>query len=450
MRVRGDRSARSRRIRPRRTTPRRLAVAGLLTLAAGTLAACGGDASAGGVPTLDFHNNNPVQGKIAQRCAEASGGRYRVNPIALPADASGQREQLLRRLAAKDPTIDIVSLDPPFMAEMANAGFLRPFTEEERREFSEGMLAGPVEQSIFDNRMFSAPFYGNTQLLWFKKSVAERAGIDPTRNEVTWDQLIDAGVQTGTTVAGQGRRNESLMVWVNALVESAGGSILDPASQTADPENVEPTIDSPAGAEAARIMSKLANSQASFPGFSTSAEEDSRSAFQQANGGFMVNWPYVWSAFDDAIEAGSLPANFKDDVGWARYPRATPDRPSAPPSGGIGLSIGAFSPDQQVAVEAVRCIRDLRGQKEYMVGAGDPGAATALYDDPDVRKQFPMADEIREGMSEAAPRPISPYYGDVTSGIQRTYHPPNAVSPEITPNRADSLLKGVLSGQQLL
>ena len=44
-----------------------------------------------------------------------------------PTTPSQQREQLVRRLAAKDSSIDLMSLDPPFVAEFANAGFLRAF-----------------------------------------------------------------------------------------------------------------------------------------------------------------------------------------------------------------------------------------------------------------------------------------------------------------------------------
>ena len=85
-----------------------------------------------------------------------------------------------------------------------------------------------------------------------------------------------------------------------------------------------------------------------------------------------------------------------------------------------------------------------------MLRAGDPGAANALYDDPEVREKFPMADAIREGLTDAAPRPITPYYGDVTSAVQRGYHPPDTLSPETTPDNTASLLKGVLTNKQLL
>jgi multiple sugar transport system substrate-binding protein len=418
-------------------------------LAAPLIAACGGGES-GGAPTLNWYINNVAQEPIAEECVKQADGRYDIKIQLLPTAASGQREQLLRRLAANDKSIDIMSVDPPFMAEFAKAGFLRAFTEEERAEFSEGVLSGPLEQAMFDDKMYSAPWYGNTQLLWYKKSVVQKTGVDPGAGPVTWQQLIDGASKAGVTVAAQGRKNESLMVWVNALVESAGGSILDPGSQDLPAEDVQPTVDSEAGRKAAQIMRDLATSRAVFPGFSTAGEEQSRAAFQEENGGYMVNWPYVWAAFDTAIADGSLPKDFKDDVGWAPYPRVDADRESAPPSGGIGLSVGAFSRNQDLAVEAIRCITSAESEKAYMLSAGDPAARSAVFDDPEIREKFPMADDIRDGMNGAAPRPISPYYGDVTAAIQSGFHPPNAVSPDNTPRKTASLLEGVLTNKQLI
>lgn len=416
-------------------------------LGTGLLSACGGDE--GGTPTLNWYINNAAQAPIGERCAADSGGEYNIAIQLLPNAASGQREQLLRRLAASDTTVDIMSLDPPFMAEFANADFLRPFTDEEREEFSEGVLKGPLEQSIFADTMFSAPFYGNTQLLWFHKSVAEEAGLD-MEEPVTWDQLIAAAEETGTTMAVQGRKNESLMVWVNALVQSAGGTILEEGQEDAPADEVVPTIDSEAGAEAARIMRTIADSSAAPPAISTAGEEESRAAFQAENGGFMVNWPYVWAAFDAGIADGSLPADFKDDVGWARYPQTIEGEESSTPLGGIGVSVGAFSNYPDLAVEAVRCITSDESQIEYMLSAGDPGASEAVYEDSEIQEVFPMWEAIKEGLTDAGPRPISPYYGDVTGSVQEGYHPPDTLSPEVTPPDTASLISGVLSNTQLL
>lgn len=429
----------------RRKPTRRMAAAVAGVMLTGGLAACGSD---DGPPVLNWYINNLQQAEIGDACTEKADGAYRISPELLPNNASGQREQLLRRLAANDSSIDIMSLDPPFMAEFGHAGFLREFTAEEREEFSEGVLKGPLEQSLYDDKMFSAPFYGNTQLLWYKKSVAEAAGLDMSQ-PVTWDQLIEAAEATDTVLAVQGRRNESLMVWVNALVQSAGGTILDPDSQGLSAAEVQPTIDSEAGAEAARIIRAIADSVAP-PAMSTAGEEESRAAFQSDRSGFMVNWPYVWAAFKAGQEDGSLPENFTEDVGWAPYPRVDADTPTSTPLGGIGLSIGAFTEHEDLAVEAVRCIRSLESQVQYMLLAGDPAILEDAYEDPGVLEAFPMADTIKEGLIDAGPRPISPFYGDVTGVIQQEFHPPNALSPETTPRNAGEALSGVLANERLL
>jgi len=422
------------------------ALAGALLVA---VAGCAGADAEGGPPALTWYINNQNQEALAERCSQEADG-YTIETSLLPASNAAQREQLLRRLAANDRSIDVLSLDPPFMAEFANAGFLREFTEEEAAELSEGVLDGPLEQSLFDGAMYIAPFYGNTQLLWYRRSVAQAAGLDPAAGPVTWDQLIEAAEQTGTTVAVQGLRNESMTVWVNALVESSGGTILADGQEGAPADEVRAAIDSEAGAAAAELISRIATSPAAPPALSTAGEESSRAAFQADDGGFMVNWPYVWAAFAAAVESGSVPADFLDDVGWTRYPRVDPGTPSATPLGGIGLGVGAFSEHPDLAVEAVRCLRSEQSQTEYMLAAGDPAASAAVYDDPAVREAFPMWEAIREGLVDAAPRPITPFYGDVTGSVQQSFHPPAALSPETTPARTAALIEGVLSNDRLL
>lgn len=82
---------------------RRFAGAAALLLGAAT-AGCSGDSS--GPPTLTWYINGDNGGQVALAadCTEAAGGKYRITTAQLPSDASGQREQLVRRLAANDST----------------------------------------------------------------------------------------------------------------------------------------------------------------------------------------------------------------------------------------------------------------------------------------------------------------------------------------------------------
>ncbi|HUR24332.1 MAG TPA: extracellular solute-binding protein [Acidimicrobiales bacterium] len=422
-------------------------VALTLVLLGSVMAGCGGGGS--GVPTLNWYINpdNGGQAELAAKCSAASNGAFRIDTSVLPNDATAQREQLVRRLAAKDASIDLMSLDPPFIPEFAEAGFLRPYTDAEAQELTAGALSGPIESGTWDGKLMGAPFWANTQLLWFRKSVAQAAGINPARDPVTWSRLIEVASAAGKTVEVQGNLYEGYMVLISALVSSAGGKILE------NPEagkNVRPAIDSDAGRKAAAVIQQLARSRAADPALSTTDEEAGRAAFQGAQGGYMVNWAYIYGAAQEAVAAGTLDKAVFDDIGWGRYPRVDANAPSRPPLGGINLGIGAFSKHQDHALQAVRCITSQESQTQYMLKSKNPGARAAVYDNPEVRAVFPMADDLRASLAEGAPRPRTPYYTDVSTAVQRSFHPQTAVDPNRSPAKAGKLIVDVLKDKVLL
>ncbi len=90
-------------------------------------------------------------------------------------------------------------------------------------------------------------------------------------------------------------------------------------------------------------------------------------------------------------------------------------------------------------------------QAYYFVANGNPPSNTESYNDPAVTKAFPMADVIRQSLEQAAPRPQTPYYNEVSTGLQETWHPPSSVNPpETTPQKSTEFITAVLHGEQLL
>jgi multiple sugar transport system substrate-binding protein len=298
-----------------------------------------------------------------------------------------------------------------------------------------------------NGKLVTIPFWANTQLLWYRKSVAAAAGLDMTQ-PVTWQQLVDAARKTGKTVSAQGIRSESLTVWLNALIESAGGSII--ATNSTNPKDIKLGLTSAAGVRAAQVMRQVADSGVTGPGFSTANEDANATQFEGDTAGFMVNWPFVWARANSAVEAGTMDASVPADYGWALYPRTDADKPSAPPIGGIDLGVSAFSKHPDLAYQATECITSDANQADYMVTNGNPASSAAVYDDPKVIEQFPMAPLIRQSLEAAANRPQTAYYSEVSGGIQREYHPPASVNPNRTPQDATDLITAVLRGDELL
>ena len=425
-------------------------VAAAGTAAALGLSACGGGSSASNTPELTWwinpdgggsDPNGGGQAQLAKECTVAADGAYSIEIQMLPNSASDQRQQLLRRLASSDPGVDLMSIDPVFVAEFAEAGFLEPVPADWQSEFTDGVVPPAVTNAKWNDELYAAPFWANTQLLWYRKSVAEEAGLDMTK-PVTWGQLIEAATKVDTEIGVQASRYEGYMVWINALVEGAGAHIIENPGAAGD--ELKFGLTSEGGQEAAAVIKQLADAKVGGPALGSTNETSSLDMFQNEKAGFMLNWPYVYAALKGAE------VEWLDDLAWTRYPRTVEGEESKPPLGGIEMGVNAATDAKDVVWDAVACLTSAESQKTYMLGTGNPAARTEVYDDPEVHEQFPMADQIRDSLANSGPRPQTQYYGDVSSGIQRVYSPPGSVDPESTPEEATDLLQAVLRGDALL
>jgi multiple sugar transport system substrate-binding protein len=419
-------------------------------VAALALAAAGcGSSSGGGPPTIQWYINpdNGGQKELASRCTKAAAGRYRIETQPLPRSASDQREQLLRRLAAKDSSVDLMSLDPVFVPEFSQAGFLAPIPPEQTKGLTAGVARPAVTGATWKGRLVAVPFWANTQLLWYRKSVARKAGLDLEKGPVTWQQVVRAARGTHTTVAVQAKRYEGYTVLVNALIESSGGRIIE--NPGAKPENLKLGIASPAGTQAAMTIRSIVANGVGGPQMSNADEEAARTLFLGPQGGFMVNWPYVWAATQAAVKDGDTTKQVLADIGWARFPATMAGRPSRPPFGGIDLGIGHWSKHPTLALEAARCITTAPNQAYYFVNEGNPPARRAAYTSADVLRAFPMAPLLLQSLEQSAPRPQTEVYGDLSGAIQREWHPPNSVSSG-TPGKSSKFILQVLHGKKLV
>ena len=187
---------------------RGLAASAALMTASGLLAACSAGASSGDTLTWYINPDAGGQAKVAENCSTDD---YTIEVQVLPQNASEQRIQLSRRLAAEDPEIDIMSIDPPYTAEFSNAGFLAAIPDDLQGKLQQQSFKGAVDAATWDGQLVVAPFWSNTQVLWYRKSFAEKAGID-MKQPVSWDQIIDAAAENDGKVAVQANKYEGYSV----------------------------------------------------------------------------------------------------------------------------------------------------------------------------------------------------------------------------------------------
>jgi len=408
----------------------RRVVTGLLITTAMWLAACGGGSS-GGRATINLWVFNEPSGSFkdaAKRCSASSNGSYKIVLNALSNQADQQRQSLVRRLAAKDSSIDIAGLDVVWTAEFAAAGWIKEWPTDLANQVKQGTLPGPLTTATYQGKLYAAPANSNTQLLWYRKDKVN--GQPPG----TWSELINQAKQLKTHIEIQGAQYEGVVVWFNSLVQSAGGTIV---------KGTQVTLGE-AGQKAANIISELAHSSAADPSLASQHEDENRLAFEAGTAYFQVNYPFIYPS-----AKADVPKIFKQ-IAWAPYPGVDSAESAKAPIGGINWGVGAYTKHPRQAFEAAACMRNEENEKEAAIKGGLPPTLDSLYSDPELIKAYPFAALIKKQLASAAVRPVTPAYADVSLAIAKAVSPPSSIKTNGFVNALRGTLADALKSQALL
>jgi multiple sugar transport system substrate-binding protein len=411
-----------------------LAAAALLS---GGLAACGTASAGTGPVTLTFYfypdNSGATQTALAN-CSKQSHGKYTLSYQELPNASDDQRQQLVRRLAAHDSSIDIMGLDVTWESEFAQAGWILPWTGTDKAQAEDGTLKPALETAIWKNKLYAVPDNSNTQLLWYNSALVP---TPPT----TWAQMLADSARLAREgkphyIEIQGAQYEGVTVWFNTMVASAGGSILNPNA-------TKVTLGAPA-IKALTIMKELATGPAADPSLDVQEENDNRLAFESDTAAFELNYPFVYPAMK--LDNPKLFKTFK----WALFPEVIPGQPAKVTIGGTDLAVSAYSQHKALAFQAALCIRDKANQ---IIGAnvgGVPPTITSLYNNPALFKDYPFHADILKELENASVRPKTPVYQVVSIDISHLISPPAGINPTGTEQSLVSQLNNALQSKGLV
>ncbi len=411
----------------RRRLPAVLAAAVL----AGT-AACGSD---GGPLTINvYYSTEENFDQVVAKCTEEAGGRYRIALNILPREADGQREQMVRRLAAGDTDMDVLGLDVTWVAEFAEAGWIEEWTGADKSEVEQGTLEGPLETARWEDKLYAAPKNTNVQLLWYRQDLTP----EPPKS---WSEMLDMAERLRSenkpsTVLMTGAQYEGLVVQFTQLVAGAGGKILSEDSKTA--------IFDEGAVSALEALRELATSPVASPSLSNQREDDIRLAFQNGEAAFQLNWPFVYAAMTDGNP--ELARNLR----WAPYPAIDAANSGTATIGGFNLAISAYSQHKAEAFEAAKCLRSADSQKFSAINSGVPPTIESVYSDPEMAEPYPMRDAILAELKKAAVRPLTPAYQNVSTLISTILSPPGAIEPRQTAERLRTEVQNALDSKGVL
>jgi multiple sugar transport system substrate-binding protein len=379
-------------------------------------AGCGSDGT-GGTPTINLYYP-PEQNlqQVVDECNLQAQGRYRIAYRILPRAADDQRVQLVRRLAATDSGMDVLGLDVTWVQEFASADWILEWTGERRAEAERGTLAGPLATAQYQDRLYAAPKNTNVQLLWYRTDLVPQ----PPQ---TWDELIRMsqdlkGRGQPYQVVTMGAQYEGLVVLFNTMTASAGGAIVS--------EDGTRTAFDQGAVKALEMLKRFATAGVTAPSFSNAIEDEVRLAFQDGDGAFQLNWPFVYPAMQEAAP------DLAKKVRWARYPAMDGSTPSRVTIGGINLAVSAYSRHPQESFEAASCLRNAEHQRFSAIKDGVPPTIESVYADPEMAKAYPMRQVILDELRDAAVRPRTPAYQNISTVLSAALSPPASIKPDRT------------------
>ena len=402
-------------------------------LASATLAACGSDS---GVPVVNLYGGASAAGfdKIIADCNKQANGEYTIKGNLLPSDADGQREQFVRRLAAKQDTMDLLGMDVTWTAEFAEAGWIREITGADAEAATVDTLQPTIDTAMWKNKLYGIPKHTNVQLLWYRKSLVPKA-------PKTWDEVLATSKKLkeegkpyviGLTAA----QYEGYVVGFNTILASLGGTLVNE-------DSTKPTVDEKT-VQALDILQNLANSGLASASLSNSQEPEVFAQMQNGQAAFIINWPYVLSAMKDANP------EIAKDLGFAKLPEFADGKPARATLGGMNYAISTYSKHPKETLDAAMCLRSPEHQLQTALEAGDPPVAPSVYEQPAFKEAYPMGPAMLAELETAVPRPITPLYQNISTIVSSALSPPRSIDPEQTAQKLEDDIQKAIDGKGIL
>jgi multiple sugar transport system substrate-binding protein len=372
--------------------------------------------------------------KVIDDCNQQAAGRYTIVGNLLPSDADGQRDQLVRRLAAQDSGMDLLGMDVTWTAEFAEAGWIQELTGDRAAQATKDTLQKPIDTATWKGKLYGIPRTTNVQLMWYRKSLVPNP-------PATWDEMM----QQAQTLKDQGQpyqigftaaQYEGYVVTVNNLIKGYGGRLVndDSTSAVVDDKTVQ----------ALTLLETVANSGLVSSSLSNAQEPEVFADLQQGRSAFSLNWPYVLSAMRESNP------ELVPDLGFAPYPTVEPGAPPTTTLGGMNYAISTYSRHPDETFDAAMCLRNEKNALAAAIDAGDVPALKTVFDRPEFIEAYPMKDVMLTSLENAVPRPVSPVYQNISTTLSTTLSPPAAIIPQASAEELSTSIQDAIEGKGIL
>jgi multiple sugar transport system substrate-binding protein len=416
----------------------RVSGTGLASVALLGATGCGGGEQGGGATELYFTGPPDTSGttdKLVSQFNDKNKGKYKVIFREGNTDTGQRLDKLRAQFQAGGEELDVILGDVIWTAELAANGWISDLSDRFPESQQQAFLPGSVEAITFDGKPYGMPWFTDTGLLYYRKDLLQKSGYHSPPK--TWDELKEmtnkvrreSEIKLGFLF--QGAKYEGGVCDGCEFIWGHGGNILDPK----DPTKV--LVDSPQAIAGLATERSMITDGISPETVTVYKEDESAGPFLNGDAVFLRNWPYVYAL----IGTPDYPNLKPEQVGVSELPSSD----GKPGNGTVGdqpLYISASSKHPDAAWKFIEFLTAPEQQRLRALEGAYLPTRSDLYDDPEIQDSVPVVALAKEALQHTRPRPVSPYYSDMSLEMQEQFYA--SLKGETTPEEAARTLKSEL------
>jgi multiple sugar transport system substrate-binding protein len=343
-----------------------------------------------------------------------------------PADTDQQRQGLIIALKAGLSDPDVFLMDVAWLGLFAASHWLAPLEQLDRAPF----FSRIVELvDVQQGQLLALPVYLDAGLLYYRQDLLTQFGF--SQPPATWEELLHQATIVQQAMrqhepnfygfVWQGRQYEGLITNFQEFAGAQGGFL---GVTSASPRL---TLDSAQNRAALHLMHDLIWKHRLSPPATYTAmqEEETRRWFQDGLALFARNWPYAWALH----QRPDSPIRGKIGV---TLPPAPVDGASVAALGGWHIGVSRFSDVKPLALQLVRYVCSYAVQKRMALQLGWNPGRQDLYADAEIVQRAPHIQVLQQALHNAQPRPLLPYYPQLSAIAQRHFNAVLAGREDVT------------------
>ena len=390
----------------------KLGGAGLAGAAMLGAAGCGGSTvnQTKGVTNLVFSFGPDSSGSlqsVIDKFNKQYKGQIQVTYREMPSDTDGYFNQLRTELQAGASPIDIIGGDVTWPAQLAENGWILDLSDRFKPQMRQKYVDAAIQSVSYKNGIWGVPFFTDAGLMYYRKDLLDKSGI--SKPPQTWGEFKGVAKQvrdeSGTKYGFifQGAEYQGGIVDAMEYVWSHGGNALEKKSQAV-------IINKPDPVDGLQTERSMITDGVAPQIVTIYKEPETAAAFLNGETVFARNWPYMYGLISDPTQSSIKP----EQVGISAIPQADGFK-SYSGLGGWNMYLNAASKDKaDAAWEFMTFASGPKIARSRAIDGGFLPPLQSLYEDQSILDKVPVARFAKEALQSARPRPVSPYYSDLS------------------------------------